>query len=126
MRCHDAIGLGFDDRGIALCDYDPLSHRKFLIDYFTSRFADYNNRELLEVANPHLFAFGRYNLAKPSERVLVITNFHGKPQHLALEDIGTWPPPFGQMVDLCSGKRPEAFNGSLVIPGFGFYWLNET
>lgn len=259
VRCHDDIGLGFDDRDIALCDYEPLSHRKFLIDYFTGQFedsharglpfgqndktgdarisgslaslvglehalevgdhqaaddainiilllhamilsfggipllyygdalgttnddsylddpfkmgdsrwvhrpsidwdkaarrntpgtveykifsalkrmiavrkeigvfADFNNRELLDVGNPHLFAFGRYHLAKPSERVLVIANFHAKPQHLALADIGTWAPRFGQMVDLCSGKRPEAFNGSLVIPGFGCYWLGEA
>lgn len=107
MRCHDAIGLGFDDRGIALCDYDPLSHRKFLIDYFTSRFADYNNRELLEVANPHLFAFGRYNLAKPSERVLVIANFHGKPQQLTLEDIGTWPPPSARRSICTAANAPR-------------------
>lgn len=259
VRCHDDIGLGFDDRDIALCDYEPLSHRKFLIDYFTGQFedshtrgltfgqndktgdarisgslvslvglehalevddhqaaddaikiilllhavilsfggipllycgdalgttnddsylddphkmgdsrwvhrpsidwdkaarrntpgtveykifsalkrmiavrkeiavfADFNNRELLDVGNPHLFAFGRYNLTKPSERVLVIANFNGKPQHLALADIGNWAPRFGQMVDLCSGKRPEAFNGSLVIPGFGCYWLSEN
>jgi amylosucrase len=89
-------------------------------------FADFNNRELIETANPHLFVFGRYNLNKPSERVLVVANFHGKPQHLNLADIGTWLPKFGRIVDLCTGKSPDSFNGSLVMPGFGCYWLSES
>ena len=35
VRCHDDIGLGFDDADIVKCDYDPVSHRRFLVDYFT-------------------------------------------------------------------------------------------
>lgn len=259
IRCHDDIGLGFDDRDIVLCDYEPASHRRFLVDYFTGKFADsharglpfgrndktgdarisgslaslvglehaqetgdnqgvddaikiilllhamilsfggipllyygdalgttnddsyladphkkedsrwthrpaidwknaarrnlagtieyeifsalkrmiavrkeigvfadFNNRELIETNNPHLFTFGRYNLNKPSERVLVVANFNDKPQHLNLEDIGTWSPKFGQLTDLYKGKTPDTFKTSLVIPGFGFYWLQET
>jgi len=89
-------------------------------------FADFNNRELLEVGNPHLFAFGRYNLNKPSERVLVIGNFSHKPQPLALADVAGWSPRCGRLVDLITGKHPEGINDSLVIPGFGCYWLSET
>jgi len=37
-RCHDDIGLGFDDKDAVLAGYDPYSHRRFLIDYFTGRF----------------------------------------------------------------------------------------
>ncbi|MDZ4201352.1 MAG: amylosucrase [Gallionella sp.] len=38
VRCHDDIGLGFADNDARLADYDPASHRRFLIDYFTGRF----------------------------------------------------------------------------------------
>ncbi len=39
VRCHDDIGLGFDDADIARAGYDPQAHRRFLIDFFTGRFA---------------------------------------------------------------------------------------
>ncbi len=258
IRCHDDIGLGFDDRDILACDYQPLRHRKFLIDYFTGRFddsharglpfgqnektgdarisgalaslvglehaletnddqaindsikiilllhsmilsfggipllyygdelgtlnddsyredphkqgdsrwvhrpsidwqkaalrntpgtveyaifselkkmiavrkeinvfADFNNRELIEVENPHLFVFGRYQQSKQTERVLVIANFSNKPQHLDFSDIGAWAPQYGQLVDLYKGETPDSFKNSLVMPRFGFYWLSE-
>ncbi len=35
VRCHDDIGLGFDDNDIRRAGYDPKLHRKFLIDYYT-------------------------------------------------------------------------------------------
>ncbi|MDO8319635.1 amylosucrase [Rhodoferax sp.] len=38
VRCHDDIGLGFDDNDVRLSGYDPVQHRRFLIDYFTGRF----------------------------------------------------------------------------------------
>jgi amylosucrase len=38
VRCHDDIGLGFDDRDVELAGYDPSLHRAFLVDYFTGRF----------------------------------------------------------------------------------------
>ncbi|WP_031434968.1 alpha-amylase family glycosyl hydrolase [Methylomarinum vadi] len=259
VRCHDDIGLGFDDRDIVLAGYDPPSHRKFLIDYYTGQFnhsharglpfghnektgdarisgslaslvglqyalesgdadaiadaikiilllhsmilafggipllyygdeigtlnddsymndphkagdtrwvhrptidwdkaarrnasgtveyeifsalkrmiavrkeiatfADFNNRELIEVENPHLFIFERYNLNKQSENVLVVANFDSKPQSLKLEDIAHWSEPqYGQLIDLYSGQYPDIFNNTLVVPGFGFYWLSE-
>lgn len=86
-------------------------------------FADFNNRELIEVENPHLFVFGRYNLNNPSDRVLVIANFNSDPQSLNLEDISTWGPQYGQFVDLYKGESPDIFKNSLVIPAFSFYWL---
>ncbi|MBN1930422.1 MAG: alpha-amylase [Desulfobacterales bacterium] len=260
VRCHDDIGLGFDDMDILLAGYEPSSHRKFLVDYYTGKFADsharglpfgqnkktgdarisgslaslvglqyaletgdegatedaiktilllhsmlfsfggipllyygdelgtinddsyledpnkmrdtrwvhrpsidwekaarrntpgtveykvfsalkrmiavhkeidvfadFNNRELIEVENPHLFVFGRYNLNKQSERVLMIANFDGKHQHLNLEDVGTW---FGtqhsRFVDLYTGQKLDIFKNRLVIPGLSFYWLCES
>jgi amylosucrase len=258
VRCHDDIGLGFDDRDILLCDYEPAKHRKFLIDYFTGKyeksharglpfgqnsktgdarisgslaslvglehaleagdnraiddsiklilllhamilsfggipllyygdeigalnddsyrddphkkgdtrwvhrpsidwekadkrniagtveyeifaalkrmvavrkeievFADFNNRELIEVDNPHLFVFGRYHLQKPNERVLVVANFSNTPQHLNLDDLGSWGSQFGPLIDLYRGETPDIFKNSLVIPGLCFYWLCE-
>ncbi len=258
VRCHDDIGLGFDNRDIQLCDYEPARHRKFLIDYFTGKydesharglpfgqnnktgdarisgslaslaglehaletgdndaindsirlilmlhgmilsfggipllyygdeigalnddsyrddpykkgdtrwvhrpsidwekaekrntvgsveyeifsalkrmvavrkeidvFADFNNRELIEVENPHLFVFGRYHLQKPNERVLVVANFSNKPQHLNLDDLESWGAPFGPLIDLYRGETPDIFKNCLVIPGFSFYWLCE-
>ncbi len=259
VRCHDDIGLGFDDRDILRCDYDPSRHRQFLVDYFTGRyedsharglpfgenkktgdtrisgslasligldyalevndakgiedaskqilllhgmimafggipllyygdeigtlnddsyrndphkqgdsrwvhrpsidwdkaarrntpgtvefeifsalkrmiavrkeiqvFADFNNRELIEVNNPHLFVFSRYLVEKPSEQVLVVANFSDDPQHLALDDLGIWSDPCRPLVDLYKGERPDTFKNSLVIPKFGFYWLSES
>ena len=38
VRCHDDIGLGFDDRDVELAGYDPTLHKAFLVDYFTGRF----------------------------------------------------------------------------------------
>ncbi len=259
IRCHDDIGLGFDDRDILLSDYEPTSHRKFLIDYFTGQFgdsharglpfgqndktgdarisgslaslvgleyaleteddrgvddaiklilllhgmimsfggipllyygdalgtlnddsfrddpqkqgdtrwvhrpaidwekaarrntsgtveykifsalkkmisvrkevhvfADFNNRELISVENPHLFVFGRYHLNNHHEQVLVVANFDSKPQYLNLQDLGPWAPQYGKLIDLYSGECPDTFKKSLVIPGFGFYWLSGS
>jgi amylosucrase len=40
VRCHDDIGLGFDDADIVRAGYDPKSHRNFLVDWFTGQFSD--------------------------------------------------------------------------------------
>ncbi|MBC2838040.1 alpha-amylase family glycosyl hydrolase [Robiginitalea sp. SC105] len=37
IRCHDDIGLGFDDRHIEELGWDPGAHRRFLIDYYCQR-----------------------------------------------------------------------------------------
>lgn len=34
-RCHDDIGWGFSDTDIISAGYDPQSHRRFLVDYYT-------------------------------------------------------------------------------------------
>jgi amylosucrase len=92
----------------------------------TEAFADFNNRELLESDNPHLFVFRRYNILKPSEQVLVVANFDVKPQSLILADIKDWASgQRGQLVDLYSGQMPDIFKGMLVVPALSFYWLTE-
>ncbi|MCU7946403.1 MAG: alpha-amylase, partial [Candidatus Thiodiazotropha sp. (ex Cardiolucina cf. quadrata)] len=40
LRCHDDIGLGFDDADIVRAGYQPLAHRQFLVDYFTGQYDD--------------------------------------------------------------------------------------
>ena len=37
IRCHDDIGLGFDDRYIYQVGWDATSHRKFLLDYYAQK-----------------------------------------------------------------------------------------
>ncbi|MBT8047197.1 MAG: alpha-amylase [Xanthomonadales bacterium] len=40
IRCHDDIGLGFDDTDVIRAGYEPRAHRKFLLDYFTGEYAE--------------------------------------------------------------------------------------
>ncbi|NOX43053.1 MAG: alpha-amylase [Gammaproteobacteria bacterium] len=92
-------------------------------------FADFNNRELIEVTNPYLFVFERYSLIKPAERVLVVANFDSQPQQLDLSSAGNWAGnQFSELVDLYSGSSPDLFEDAedtVVVPGHGFYWLSE-
>ncbi|MGI9547533.1 MAG: alpha-amylase family protein [Flavobacteriaceae bacterium] len=37
IRCHDDIGLGFDDRFIHEVGWDATSHRRFLLNYFSQK-----------------------------------------------------------------------------------------
>ncbi len=39
-RCHDDLGLGFDDADIRSAGYDPGPHRRFILDYYTGRFPE--------------------------------------------------------------------------------------
>lgn len=89
-------------------------------------FADFNNRELLDVGNPHLFVFSRFEHLQPTSRVLAVANFDSAPQHLNLEDIGR-KAYFrnGSVRDLYSGERPAMFKDELVIPPYRFYWLTD-
>lgn len=40
IRCHDDIGLGFDDTDIMAVKYSPVEHRRFLINYYTGNYGD--------------------------------------------------------------------------------------
>ena len=89
-------------------------------------FADFNNRELIEVHNPHLFVFVRNNPDRDKEEVLVVANFDSKPQHLNLQDLGNRSNfEYGQLRDFISGDAPSIFNDELVIPPYHFYWLSD-
>ncbi len=86
--------------------------------------ADFNNRELIDVGNPHLFVFTRTNPVVPMESVLVVANFADRPEQFNLQDLrnrGRFE--LGELQDAVSGVSPTRFNDQIVIPAFGFYWL---
>jgi amylosucrase len=89
-------------------------------------FSDFNNRELLQVDNPHLFAFLRTNPDRPGETILVVGNFDDAPQYLELNKLGNRGKfEYGRIKDLYSGESPSLFKDQLVIPPHHFYWLTD-
>ncbi|HEY9268309.1 MAG TPA: amylosucrase [Methylotenera sp.] len=89
-----------------------------------SAFADHNNRELLEVENPHLFVFSRFDNINTYSRVLVIGNFDSRPQSLNIEVLrkkGFFQHHSAR--DLHSGDNIELQESTLEVPALGFYWL---
>ena len=89
-------------------------------------FADFNNRELLDVENPHLFAFLRTHPEMSSDAVLVVANFDVKPSYLDLSNLGNRGLfRYGHVVDLYSGETPSLFNDRLVLPPCRFFWLTD-
>lgn len=89
-------------------------------------FSDFNNRELLQVDNPHLFAFLRTNPDRAGESILVVGNFDDAPQYLELGKLGNRGIfEYGRIKDLYSGESPTMFKDQLVIPPYHFYWLTD-
>ena len=91
-----------------------------------SAFGDFNNRELMNLSNPHLFAFLRIN-PNDQNHVLVIGNFDGNYQSLNLSEIDTPRLRLNDnenIKDLYSGESPSLFKNELVLPPFSFYWLS--
>lgn len=89
-------------------------------------FADFNNRELIHVDNPHLFVFSRFNLLRTTGGVLVVVNFDARPQHLDLTNPHIKSVlSYGHITDLVSGDTPSMFKDQLVIPPYHFYWLTD-
>ncbi len=92
----------------------------------TPAFADYNNRELLSVRNPHLFVFIRDNPFSFGNHVLVVANFDGSPQSLTLSDLSNRGHfQYSLLQDLYSGESPQLVDDRLVVPPCSFYWLAE-
>jgi len=90
-------------------------------------FADFNNRELIDSGNPHLFVFRRYSLTNERNNILVVANFDGKPQRMELDEVmpgSHWDQ--SGLIDLYSGRSPECFKNSLVVPPLKFYWLRDN
>ena len=92
----------------------------------TSAFADFNNRELLEIDNEHLLCFIRFNHQRPSERVLVVANFDANPQYLNLDTVnGRGIKLYGHFIDLYSGRSPTRHDRRIVLQPYQFYWLTD-
>ena len=86
--------------------------------------ADFNNRELIDVGNPHLFVFIRSDPGVPAESVLVVANFNDLPEQLNLAELrnrGRFL--VGELRDAVTGGLPEQFSDQVIIPASGFYWL---
>lgn len=52
IRCHDDIGLGFDDECIYQIGFDAKLHRAFLLDYYTGKFHGSYANGALFMLNP--------------------------------------------------------------------------
>jgi len=88
-------------------------------------FADFNNRELIQLDNPHLFVFSRFDFQRTLGNVLVVGNFDARPQYLDLSLISqNFIFQHGQIRDLYSGDVPTLFKEQLVVPPYHFYWLS--
>jgi amylosucrase len=92
----------------------------------TPAFADFNDRELLDVENPHLFAFLRSRPDRRHESILVVGNFDDKPQYLDTASVSKrgGPSQYGSLTDLYSGESPGQLHARIVIPPRRFYWLS--
>ena len=90
-------------------------------------FADFNNRELLELNNHHLLGLLRSNPQRLCENVIVIANFDTRPHVLDIETLsGHGLNPWGRLVDLRSGKAPIQLDGKMAVGALQFYWLAAT
>ena len=90
-------------------------------------FADFNNRDLIHIDNPHLFVYSRFDLARTTGTILVVVNFDAHPQYLDMDhpNIKTTLS-YGNSRDLISGETPAMFKGQLVIPPYHSYWLADN
>jgi amylosucrase len=92
----------------------------------TPAFADFNNRELLNVGNAHVLAFLRGATEAEHSPVLALFNFDHAPQTIALQH--SLPGELNAqetLLDLASGYNVELIDGQLQIPPCGFYWLTD-
>jgi len=87
-------------------------------------FADHNNREIIDVDNPHLFIFSRFDIHNSQSRVLVICNFDVAPQALEIEPLRRLGYlKLANVQDLYSGESFSTLQDQLLIPPLTFYWL---
>ena len=92
-----------------------------------SAFADFNNRELLQLDNEHLLGFIRFDHQRPSEKVLVLANFDVNPQYLDLSALSNKGfSAYSRFVDLYTGKKPSQHDERIILNGYQFCWLTET
>jgi amylosucrase len=92
----------------------------------TAAFADFDNRQLLEVDNPNLLVFSRTDPQNSRNRVLVVGNFSIETQTLLtapLQPLGFFQQ--DGMKNICSGTSIQVENGALAIPPLSCFWLTD-
>ncbi|MCA6079173.1 amylosucrase [Fulvivirga sedimenti] len=52
LRCHDDIGLGYDNRHIELSGFSPTPHREFMVNFYTGKFEGSFAKGLPFMVNP--------------------------------------------------------------------------
>lgn len=100
----------------------PIAVRKT-----TRAFADYNTRTIIDVDNPHLFVFSRFDHYKRRASVLVLCNFDNNPQILHLQqlrDQGYLNSHHAK--DLATGNTIALVDDCLHFKPLQFYWLTHT
>lgn len=92
----------------------------------TAAFADFDNRQLLSVENPHLFIFSRKNPQNSDNQVLVIGNFGVESHPLNIDALRS----SGiihqyRFKDLCTGAMINIENNEFIVPALSYFWLSE-
>ena len=93
-------------------------------------FADFNNRQLIDMDNDHLFAFLRSSHPRyhqhPVEPIFVLANFDRHPQAADLKALSAYG--FGDsksLLDLFTGRPPHCFRNELILSPYQFCWLRS-
>ena len=90
----------------------------------TPMFADFNNRELVDLSNDALFAYLRYDSENPSEKLLVTANLSGDPQQVGTIEIEHYfHTELRNCNDSWSESTPTVFSNNLIFKPYQFYWL---
>jgi amylosucrase len=90
-----------------------------------SAFADYNNREQLDVGNDHVFAFQRDDPGRTVPGVLVAANFSVEPQLVSTEALlHRSSLDRNRLIDLATGERIVPDNGNVILPRYRCLWLS--
>ncbi len=114
-------------QGTVECSIFTAMKKMISIRKEISAFADFNNRDILDLENDYLLAFVRFNPLRPPEKVLVLANFNDQPQFFDLDTLG--PAVFGRhdcLTDLYSGHRPSQSGSRIALQAYQFFWLTMT
>ena len=93
----------------------------------TPAFADFNNRDIFTLNNSAIFAFSRYNVEAPIDKVIVAANMSDRPQMLPLEELGLsiFSHP-DELFDLWGETHPIIEKNLLIFTPFQFYWITPS
>ncbi len=88
--------------------------------------ADFNNRALLELSNPTLFGYSRYNVKNINERVVVIANFSASQQMLPLDELDEYiDTDREQIINVITGEQGARFRDQLILKPYELVYLTH-